>query len=208
MSPGGAGCGDGTTSSETAPPPGTVTAASTGSSGVAPSPSTSVFAVPPGLVALGWYVDASAPQASAPQPLVLAFELDASLLADRDPLAFELRRNGVVLPRCDGAGASPDPCLATRALDADGDLVLVARSSAASRWTFGTTYAFSGFGPPVSAPPAVNAANAGRAVPVKFSLGGRYGPDVVAGGYPASRRIDCAGGAATGVLAATAAAAS
>ena len=171
---------------------------------VVPSPQPA----PPGLTALGWYVDASAPQASAPQPLVLAFELDASLFADLDPLAFEVRRNGVVLPRCDGAVASPDPCLSTRALDADGDLVLVARSSAASRWTFGTTYAFSGFGPPVSAPPAVNAANAGRAVPVKFSLGGRYGPDVVAGGYPASRRIDCAGGAATGVLAATAAAGS
>jgi hypothetical protein len=42
-------------------------------------------------------------------------------------------------------------------------------------------YPFGGFGPPVSNPPATNANKAGSAVPLKFSLEGYRGADVVVG---------------------------
>jgi hypothetical protein len=52
-------------------------------------------------------------------------------------------------------------------------------------------YDFGGFYPPVEPAPALNAAKAGRAIPVKFSLAGDQGPDVLAAGYPASQAVDC-----------------
>jgi alpha-tubulin suppressor-like RCC1 family protein len=45
-------------------------------------------------------------------------------------------------------------------------------------------YAFSGFFQPVDSLPVVNVANAGRSIPVKFSLGGNQGLNIFAAGYP------------------------
>ncbi len=50
---------------------------------------------------------------------------------------------------------------------------------------------FSGFLPPVNVPPYLNQMNSGRAVPIKFSLGGNQGLAVFAAGYPVSRRVQC-----------------
>jgi hypothetical protein len=50
---------------------------------------------------------------------------------------------------------------------------------------------FRGFFAPVAARPAVNDAKAGSTVPVKFSLGGNRGLDVLAAGYPRSQSIAC-----------------
>jgi predicted extracellular nuclease len=52
-------------------------------------------------------------------------------------------------------------------------------------------YGFGGFRPPVGAVPALNAVNAGRAIPVKFMLNDDYGTDIIAPGYPKSQEIDC-----------------
>lgn len=52
-------------------------------------------------------------------------------------------------------------------------------------------YTFTGFGPPVSNQPTVNTMQAGRAVPLKFSLGGDYGLDILAPGSPGSTEISC-----------------
>lgn len=60
-----------------------------------------------------------------------------------------------------------------------------------------TPYPFAGFKAPVNNPPTVNAVNAGRAIPVKFSLGGDQGLDVFDPGYPKVQPIDCASGAVT-----------
>jgi lysophospholipase L1-like esterase len=57
-------------------------------------------------------------------------------------------------------------------------------------------YAFNGFQQPVDNLPARNLMTAGRAVPLKFSLGGNYGLGVIAGGAPAIRRVDCSSGVA------------
>lgn len=53
------------------------------------------------------------------------------------------------------------------------------------------TYNFSGFFQPVENPPTLNVVNAGRGVPVKFSLGGDQGLDIFAPGYPASASTVC-----------------
>jgi hypothetical protein len=50
---------------------------------------------------------------------------------------------------------------------------------------------FDGFLAPISNAPAVNQNKAGSTIPVKFSLGGNYGLDIFANGYPASQRLDC-----------------
>ena len=54
-----------------------------------------------------------------------------------------------------------------------------------------TGYAFAGFFKPVDNQPVVNVMNAGRAIPVKFSLGGDFGLGVLADGYPKSQQVTC-----------------
>jgi len=55
----------------------------------------------------------------------------------------------------------------------------------------GVSFNFEGFYPPVVAEPALNAVKAGSVVPLKFSLGGDYGLDVLDLGSPASQPMDC-----------------
>jgi hypothetical protein len=50
---------------------------------------------------------------------------------------------------------------------------------------------FAGFFPPVDNLPVLNTVNAGRGVPVKFSLGGDQGTAIFADGYPRSEQVDC-----------------
>lgn len=52
-------------------------------------------------------------------------------------------------------------------------------------------YDFTGFFQPVDNLPTLNAVNAGRAIPVKFSLNGDQGLDIFASGYPKSQKIAC-----------------
>ncbi len=56
-------------------------------------------------------------------------------------------------------------------------------------------YEFSGFLSPVDNAPAVNSMKAGAAIPVRFSLGGDFGLDVLAAGSPTSQSISCDGSA-------------
>jgi hypothetical protein len=52
-------------------------------------------------------------------------------------------------------------------------------------------YDFAGFVRPVDNLPTINVAKAGSAIPVKFSLGGDYGLEIFAEGYPRSQQIAC-----------------
>jgi predicted extracellular nuclease len=52
-------------------------------------------------------------------------------------------------------------------------------------------YDFSGFFQPVDNLPVLNSVKAGNSVPIKFSLGGNQGLDVLLAGYPVSRPIAC-----------------
>jgi hypothetical protein len=52
-------------------------------------------------------------------------------------------------------------------------------------------YNFAGFFPPVGNLPTLNMVNAGRAIPVKFSLSGNKGLGIFAAGSPSSGPIPC-----------------
>ena len=52
-------------------------------------------------------------------------------------------------------------------------------------------YPFDGFGPPVDNLPAVNTMQAGRAVPLKFGLGGDYCLGILASDSPSSIQVSC-----------------
>lgn len=55
-------------------------------------------------------------------------------------------------------------------------------------------YAFNGFLPPVSEAPAINQANAGQAIPLRFSLHGNQGLDIFTTSAPTVEQVDCATG--------------
>ena len=61
-----------------------------------------------------------------------------------------------------------------------------------------TGFTFTGFAPPIENLPVMNDDNAGRSIPVKFSLAGFHGLNVFAQGFPKSQPIDCNTGAPTG----------
>jgi hypothetical protein len=85
---------------------------------------------------LGQQVNITAPVATVELPLRLTFRIEATLGANA--LTLQVFRNGVQVPACTGAGATPDPCIASRTILSDGDVELVVLTSAASAWTFGT----------------------------------------------------------------------
>jgi len=58
-------------------------------------------------------------------------------------------------------------------------------------FTVTVQYDFAGFFPPVANLPAVNIVQAGRAIPVKFSLSGNKGLGIFAAGSPSSGTIPC-----------------
>ena len=57
--------------------------------------------------------------------------------------------------------------------------------------TFHTIFNWSGFFQPIANPPALNTVKAGSAVPIKFSLSGDQGMDIIYSGYPVSQKINC-----------------
>lgn len=58
-------------------------------------------------------------------------------------------------------------------------------------FTVKVLYNFTGFFSPVNNPPVLNSVNAGRAIPVKFSLSGNKGLGIFALGSPESQQIAC-----------------
>jgi hypothetical protein len=69
-----------------------------------------------------------------------------------------------------------------------------AGNSGSASATYSVIYNWTGFFQPVDNLPVVNTVNAGQAIPVKFSLGGDYGLNIFAAGYPASQQVSCGGG--------------
>ncbi len=67
-------------------------------------------------------------------------------------------------------------------------------------FTVTVLYNFDGFFSPVANLPTFNSVNAGRAVPIKFSLSGNKGLAIFAAGSPASQQISCSSTAPTSEL--------
>lgn len=142
------------------------------------------------------------PAASENAPLVLVFDIDASIVPDgQDHTTLVMFRNGVPIGSCTGPPgvADPDPCVSARATLVDGDVRITVLTTAASEWNVGVAvpFAFGGFEPPVDGA-VPNILTAGRAVPVRFSLGGDRGLDIFAPGSPTVVLLTSCAGLPTG----------
>lgn len=67
----------------------------------------------------------------------------------------------------------------------------VAGNTASESVTYQVHYDFTGFFNPVSNLPVINGVTAGQAIPIKFSLAGDFGLDILAAGSPASVGMIC-----------------
>lgn len=126
---------------------------------------------------------------------MISLHLDAAIVPPGQTAStIVIFRNGVAVPSCTGASgtADPSPCVSARETTPEGDITITVLTVQASIWNMGVTlpYAFGGFQQPVDTD-AANITRAGRAVPVKFSLGGNRGLDIFAVGSPASRWMAC-----------------
>jgi predicted extracellular nuclease len=74
---------------------------------------------------------------------------------------------------------------------------------AGSAATTHVVFNFTGFFSPVINPTAFNVVAAGSIVPIKFSLNGDQGLDILANGYPVSQSVDCKTGMPDGPIQAT-----
>ena len=96
---------------------------------------------PDGSDFLSLQLDITAPDASVDDPLVIAFDIDSSLLPAAGPSAVDVYRDGAKAADCTGGAtatqAIPDPCVKSRVLIAGGDLRVTILSVHASTWNFG-----------------------------------------------------------------------
>jgi hypothetical protein len=85
----------------------------------------------------------TAPPAEPGAPLVVVFQLDASLFAGTAPQEVRTFRNGIEVAPCSGpaGAASPDPCVSAASLQPDGSLTITVSTSHASTWSFGVRVA-------------------------------------------------------------------
>jgi CSLREA domain-containing protein len=76
----------------------------------------------------------------------------------------------------------------------------LAGNSASQECPYEVIFDFAGYYPPVEPEPALNNAKAGQTVPLKFSLSGDQGLEIIAAGYPASQAVTCDAQQPTGDL--------
>jgi hypothetical protein len=79
----------------------------------------------------------------------------------------------------------------TSSIDTGNNIICGTVTSLSPFAVFQRTYQFTGFFQPVDNIPTLNLMNAGRAVPVKFSLNGNQGLNIFAAGHPKSQAIAC-----------------
>jgi hypothetical protein len=70
-------------------------------------------------------------------------------------------------------------------------------NSASCAFTVTVLYNFTGFFSPVNNAPTLNSVNAGKAIPVKFSLSGNKGLNIFAADSPSTVTLNCSDGAAS-----------
>lgn len=179
----------------------------TGTTGVTIAGRAPTTAQPPGLTFLGDEYFIEAPDQSVESPLRVTVTVAASVMNALPPgsIPLEILRNGVVVDECEPVGptrpvgsAVPDPCWESKDFVSGpgSNYRFVVLSSHASVYNVAApdppvTYPFSGFLSPVNDLPVLNVSKGGSAIPVKFSLGGDQGLDILAADYPKSERIAC-----------------
>jgi hypothetical protein len=146
---------------------------------------TTVGEAPTGFTFLGQdIVIESTALTDASNPLSITFRVDPAQV----PVTI-FRDGAPISEACASPGfASPTPCIASGA----GTAAVTILSDHASTWNVGiANYTFGGFKSPVDNLPVTNLAKPGRAIPVRFDLGGSRGPNVFAAGSPTSHQVAC-----------------
>ena len=134
-------------------------------------------------------VDTTAPVISCPADIVVT--LDANSAATSKSVSFNVEATDscggahVVTSRASGANFP----VGTTIVDATA--TDQAGNTSTCSFKVSVRYLFTGFFSPVSNLPVLNTVNAGRAIPVKFSLSGNKGLNILAADFPASGAITC-----------------
>lgn len=139
---------------------------------------------PTGYTFLGQQIVIESTAATEPSnPLSITFRVDPAQV----PVTI-FRDGAPITDTCTTPGiAVPSPCIASGA----GTAAITILADHASTWNVGiVNYGFGGFASPVDNLPISNVAKAGRAVPVRFGLGGDMGLNIFST-PPSSQRIDC-----------------
>lgn len=76
----------------------------------------------------------------------------------------------------------------------------VADNTAGRTGNYWVRYVFDGFFSPISNKPTINKAKAGSALPIKFSLNGNHGLDILSSASPSSAQVSCNSGASISEL--------
>jgi hypothetical protein len=152
----------------------------------------------PGFTLLGQPITITAPLSDPANPYRITFVFDASIIpAGSDETSVQIYRDSdPALPCLGTLVADPDPCVVDRQLLAGGDVQITVLTSHASFWggfvsNAPPPFPFTGFFSPVANPPSINAVKAGATVPLRFSLGGNRGLDILAPGSPTSHAVSC-----------------
>jgi CSLREA domain-containing protein len=133
----------------------------------------------------GISIDKTAPTLSPavlPNPVSLGGSATASANASDTLSGISSQSCGA--PDTSTAGNKTVNCTAT-------DLAGNTANATAGYTVNGPSYNFTGFFQPVDNLPTLNVVNAGSSIPVKFSLGGNFGLNIFAPGYPASGITAC-----------------
>ena len=144
-------------------------------------------------------VDATPPAVSCPANIVVSLPLNTTSTGTtvnyQAPTATDNCSAPTVTTNPDSGSVFPVGTTTISATAMDG-----AGGESACNFTVTVMYNFLGFFEPVDNPPFVNMANAGSAIPVKFSLSGNKGLNIFAAGYPVSQQIACVSGAPLDVI--------
>ena len=148
--------------------------------------------------ARSFVIDATNPLApvifTPPLPAPAAYTFGQVVNAD-----YHCRDSGSGIATCAGTvGGTPVPSGTPLPTNAVGIKTLsvtgtdfVGHTGPTATRQYQVVWAFDGFFPPVDNPPVVNIVTAGQAVPVKFSLGGDFGLNILAAGSPSSAKVEC-----------------
>lgn len=131
-----------------------------------------VGAPPSGFALVGKQVEISAPPASPEAPLLVVFEIDASVVpVGEDAQSLQVLRDGAIAAACtDVTAAVPDPCIFERTNLPTGNIRIGVRTSHASLWSIAVRTATPNLEPTVE-----NASVAAALVPVGTTVSASAG---------------------------------
>jgi uncharacterized repeat protein (TIGR01451 family) len=135
-------------------------------------------------------VDVTAPSMSCPTDIVVHLPLNSTATS------MAVNYSATATDNCGGSlpvtySIAPGSVFNVGTTSVTASATDAAGNTASCTFTVSVLYNFTGFASPVSNLPTINSVNAGRAIPLKFSLSGNKGLGIMAAGYPASQQIAC-----------------